>query len=85
MSYVGPTDHLTDGTPIPPIRRRLVCVPQRNGTPVFCWVLVLDRREKLAQIEIEPLDGSFSVGDIIEYEWLPNFEIPVVTAWRGQL
>ena len=85
MSYVGPTVHLPDGTPIPPIRRRFVCVPWPNGTPVYCWVLVLDQQEKLAQIEIEPWDGSFSVGDIIEYAWLPDSEIPVVTAWRGQL
>ena len=84
MSYVGPTQHLPDGTPIPPIRRISVYVPDADGLSILCSAVVWDLREKLAQIEIGPLDGPYQIGDFIEYAWLSSSEFPVVKAGRGQ-
>ena len=84
MSYVGPTDHLPDGTPIPPIRRISLYVPDSDGHSIRCIAVVRDHRQKLAQIEIGPSDGPFRVGDFVEYTYPPDSEIPVVKAGRGQ-
>ena len=85
MKYVGPTEILSDGTPIPPVRRISLFVPDTNGHPILCTAVVRDGRQKFAHIEIGPSEGPYRVGDIIEYAWLPGSEFPVVKAGRGRL
>jgi len=84
MSYVGPSEHLPDGTAIPPIRRITVRAPDANGISILCTALVLNSQQRLARIEITPSDGPYTVGDLVEYAYMPDEELPIVKNGRGQ-
>ena len=67
----------------PPLRTIAVYVPYENNLPYLGILVVTNNRLQRGFLKDGPKLGSFQIGDLVDYSYLPGFEYPWVTAGYG--